>query len=60
MKSEIIEEEEEEDEIVKDDKQDEFRSDWMILSEIDPRLNFDCFSDLGSRNIPYKLKISSV
>jgi hypothetical protein len=49
--SEIIEEEEEEDELIEDEEQDEFRPDWMILTEMEPKPKFDRSSDLGSRDI---------
>ncbi|PKK50046.1 hypothetical protein RhiirC2_803410, partial [Rhizophagus irregularis] len=35
----------------KDDEQNEHRPDWMFLAEIGPKPNFDCSSDLGSRNM---------
>ncbi|PKB93382.1 hypothetical protein RhiirA5_441449 [Rhizophagus irregularis] len=42
-KEELFEEE--------DDEQDEHRPDWMFLAEMGPKPNFDCSSDLGSRDM---------
>ena len=43
--------EESQDELLDDDKEAEFRYDWMHLAKIDLNANIMCSSDLGSRDI---------
>ena len=48
---EEILDEESQDEVLEDDKEEEFRYDWMRLAEMGPNVNIVSSSDLGSRDM---------